>query len=137
MDSEFLAPPQAYILLAVAATVGSITAAVVQSLFPRRPSDSPVMPVQSLSEDRKVVKRRRQVVLAFGSLLVISWTHVAVVMLLNVNCWTLHHWWHLVGLIALLAVFTAVILMLADRLSAVSTSFNESPPESGGNANAQ
>lgn len=128
MHAEILAPAQTYVLLAIVATVGSITAAMVQSLFPRR-IDSAVIPEQSLTTDRRIVNKRRFVVGGFGLLLVVVWTNIPAIMLCRIADWTPYHWWHFVGLLLLLVVFTGVIVALSDRLNAVSTSFLESPSD--------
>ena len=128
---QILAPPQTYILLAVAATVGSIAAALVQSLIPRREIHSAVVPEQSLAADRRVIGRRRLVVVGFGVLLIVAWANVAAIMLSTAGEWTVYHWCHFIGLLLLLVVLVEVIVVLSDRLSAVSTSFLEAPPKTG------
>ena len=125
MNEAFLAPAQAYILLAVAATVGSIAAALVQSLLPRASTDSAVVPEQSFAADRRVIGLRIRVVTGFGTLLILAWSNVAIFMLRTVHQWTFHHWLHYVGLLSLLVVLVAVMVALSDRLNAVSTTFVE------------
>ena len=129
---QIFAPAQTYILLAVAATVGSIVAALVQSLFPRREATSAVVPEQSFEADKHVIRRRRLVVRGFGILLIVAWINVALIMLECVTEWGVYHWLHFIGLIMLLVVLVGVFVVLADRLSAVSTNFLEASPNGSG-----
>lgn len=128
LESLF-APSQAYILLAVAATVGSITAALVQTLFPRRKAAGAVVPAQAVTADRIVVKRRRRIVVGAGLLMIVSWSNVTIALLACASAWSVQHWLHFIGLLLLLAVFMQVILTLSDRLSATSTEFLETLTE--------
>lgn len=128
LESLF-APAQAYILLAVAATVGSITAALVQTLFPRRKAVGAVVPAQLFIADKVVINRRRYIVVGAGLLMIVAWLNVTIALLACVSVWSMHHWLHFIGLLLLLAVFMQVILTLSDRLSATSTEFLETPTE--------
>lgn len=126
-----LAPSQAYILLAVATTVGSIAAALVQSLLPRKPTTGAVVPEQSLAADRRVILGRRLVVGGFSVLLILAWVNVVGIMLKTVAQWSAFRWLHYVGLLFLLIVFVTVMAELSDRLKAVSTNFVEAQPGTG------
>ncbi len=125
-----LAPSQAYILLAITATVGSVIAALVHQLIPRRVNESPVVAEQSLSADRQVIGSRRVIVVGFATLFIVSWASVAAFMLRCVDKWSIYHWCHFIGLLLLCLVLLSMIIILSDRLRAVSTSFLDASRES-------
>lgn len=125
-----LAPIQMYVLLAIVGAVGLFVAAYLPTLLPRRLPEGYVISQKSLVADRRVIKMRRQAVIAIVTLFVLAWTSVFLMIDFG-GALTLFHFLHFIILLLFLLFQLILFSFLTHRVKMELLNLLPRPPESG------